>query len=94
MQTILTQTDYVREAECQRRMRRLLENEGFSALFTVLFHTDAFVTCPTEGVFVPDVVDELSTKRVLTSEFIYGTPIDLMADADQKTRNMVSLPRY
>ncbi|KAG7032443.1 Protein ABC transporter 1, mitochondrial [Cucurbita argyrosperma subsp. argyrosperma] len=42
-----------------------------------------------EGFYVPLVVDDLSSKRVLTTELISGIPIDKVALLDQETRNYV-----
>ncbi|XP_040382545.1 protein ABC transporter 1, mitochondrial [Oryza brachyantha] len=42
-----------------------------------------------EGFYVPKVIDELSSKKVLTSEFVPGFPIDKVAMLDQETRNYV-----
>nr|GMC93600.1 protein ABC transporter 1, mitochondrial [Ipomoea batatas] len=41
------------------------------------------------GYYVPAVIDELSGKRVLTSELVPGIPIDKVALLDQETRNHV-----
>ncbi|EPS70264.1 hypothetical protein M569_04492, partial [Genlisea aurea] len=43
----------------------------------------------TEGFYVPFVVDDLSSKRVLTTELVPGIPIDKVAMLDQNTRNYV-----
>ncbi|KAK9076524.1 hypothetical protein SSX86_004858 [Deinandra increscens subsp. villosa] len=42
-----------------------------------------------EGFYVPFVVDELSSKKVLTTELINGIPIDKVALLDQETRSYV-----
>ncbi|XP_065859921.1 protein ABC transporter 1, mitochondrial [Euphorbia lathyris] len=42
-----------------------------------------------KGYYVPKVVDELSSKRVLTTELISGIPIDKVALLNQETRNYV-----
>ncbi|MBA0877420.1 hypothetical protein Goshw_014084 [Gossypium schwendimanii] len=42
-----------------------------------------------EGFYVPLVVDDISSKRVLTTELISGVPIDKVALLDQGTRNYV-----
>lgn len=39
---------------------------------------------------VPEVIDELTTCRVLTMELINGVPLDGCVDLDQETRNKVS----
>lgn len=38
---------------------------------------------------VPEVVDELSTKRVLSMELVGGIPLDQCQELDQGTRNQV-----
>ncbi|XP_057424478.1 protein ABC transporter 1, mitochondrial [Lotus japonicus] len=42
-----------------------------------------------EGFYVPVVVDDISSKRVLTSELVHGVPIDKVALLDQETRNYI-----
>lgn len=42
-----------------------------------------------EGFYVPFVVDDLSSRRVLTTELVPGIPIDKVALLDQDTRNYV-----
>ncbi|KAK3026951.1 hypothetical protein RJ639_040357 [Escallonia herrerae] len=43
----------------------------------------------TEGFYVPMVVDDISSKKVLTTELVPGIPIDKVALLDQETRNYV-----
>uniref|UniRef100_A0A1J3D367 AarF domain-containing protein kinase 4 n=1 Tax=Noccaea caerulescens TaxID=107243 RepID=A0A1J3D367_NOCCA len=43
----------------------------------------------TPGFYVPRVVDEVSSKKVLTTELISGIPIDKVALLDQETRDYV-----
>ncbi|NP_001316508.1 aarF domain-containing protein kinase [Solanum lycopersicum] len=43
----------------------------------------------TKGFYVPVVIDDLSSKRVLTSELVPGIPIDKVTLLDQETRNYV-----
>ncbi|CAF1715182.1 protein ABC transporter 1, mitochondrial [Brassica napus] len=43
----------------------------------------------TPGFYVPRVVDELSSKKILTTELISGVPIDKVASLDQETRDHV-----
>ncbi|CAH2072091.1 unnamed protein product [Thlaspi arvense] len=45
----------------------------------------------TPGFYVPRVVDEVSSKKVLTTELISGIPIDKVALLDQKTRDYVGM---
>lgn len=42
-----------------------------------------------EGFYVPFVVDNLSSKKVLTTELVSGIPIDKVAMLDQETRNYI-----
>ena len=44
-----------------------------------------------DGIYgVPAVIDDLSTKHVLTTELIHGIPIDQVKNLDQDTRNYVN----
>ncbi|KAK9950395.1 hypothetical protein M0R45_005888 [Rubus argutus] len=43
----------------------------------------------THGFYVPLVVDDISSKRVLTTELVSGIPIDKVALLNQETRNYV-----
>ncbi|XP_060853067.1 atypical kinase COQ8B, mitochondrial [Rhopalosiphum padi] len=61
------EVDYIREAECTRKFRELLE--------------------PYNDYYVPKVIDEVSTKRIFTSELIEGIPLDKCNNMDQETRN-------
>ncbi|KAM1668458.1 hypothetical protein TB2_047303 [Malus domestica] len=42
-----------------------------------------------QGFYVPLVVDDISSKRVLTTELVSGIPIDKVALLNQETRNCV-----
>ncbi|XP_020114204.1 protein ABC transporter 1, mitochondrial isoform X1 [Ananas comosus] len=42
-----------------------------------------------EGFYVPLVIDEMSSRKVLTTELVSGIPIDKVALLDQETRNFV-----
>ncbi|CAL0316520.1 unnamed protein product [Lupinus luteus] len=42
-----------------------------------------------EGFYVPIVVNDISSKRVLTTELVYGITIDKVALLDQETRNYI-----
>lgn len=44
---------------------------------------------PYPEYYVPDVIDELSTAQVYTTELITGTPVDKLVDASQELRNRV-----
>ncbi|CAL5208762.1 unnamed protein product [Lathyrus oleraceus] len=43
----------------------------------------------TEGLYVPIVRDDTSSRRVLTTELVHGIPIDKVALLDQETRNYI-----
>uniref|UniRef100_A0A804UFS5 ABC1 atypical kinase-like domain-containing protein n=1 Tax=Zea mays TaxID=4577 RepID=A0A804UFS5_MAIZE len=45
--------------------------------------------CDSDGYNVPKVIDQLSSRKVLTSEFVPGIPIDKVAQLSQETRNYV-----
>ncbi|XP_051934887.1 atypical kinase COQ8B, mitochondrial isoform X2 [Hippocampus zosterae] len=38
---------------------------------------------------VPEIIDELSTRRVLAMELVQGVPLDCCVDLDQETRNQI-----
>ncbi len=38
---------------------------------------------------VPEVFDELSSRRVITMELVHGVPLDRCVDLNQETRNEV-----
>ncbi|XP_077421819.1 atypical kinase COQ8B, mitochondrial isoform X1 [Vanacampus margaritifer] len=50
--------------------------------FRSLLEGDAFFK-------VPEVIDELSTRRVLAMELVQGVPLDGCVDLDQETRNQI-----
>jgi aarF domain-containing kinase len=89
--------DYEREAECQRRFRDLLhdsirkESERVETLRREgkqISHLDP----PMSLLSAPRVIDEFSTKRVLTTELVRGFTIDQLASptVTDEVRNRVS----
>ncbi|XP_074601714.1 ubiquinone biosynthesis protein COQ8, mitochondrial [Brevipalpus obovatus] len=62
---LMWEVDYIREAECTRRFRQLMEP---------YFEKENF--------YVPKVVDELSTRRIFTSEMVKGIPVDKLCDME------------
>ncbi|XP_068663567.1 protein ABC transporter 1, mitochondrial [Aristolochia californica] len=42
-----------------------------------------------EGYYVPMVIDDISSKRVLTTELVSGIPIDKVAGLNQETRDYI-----
>uniref|UniRef100_A0A0K8RN80 Putative chaperone of bc1 complex-like mitochondrial n=1 Tax=Ixodes ricinus TaxID=34613 RepID=A0A0K8RN80_IXORI len=63
------EVDYVREAECARRFKELVQ--------------------PYPEYYVPNVIDELSSGQVFTSELVSGIPVDKLVDSPQELRNKV-----
>lgn len=61
--------DYVREAECAKKFKDLLEGHPF--------------------FYVPEVVEELSSRRVLTLTLVPGFPLDKASDLSQDLRNQI-----
>ena len=43
---------------------------------------------------VPRVIPELSSKRIITTELVYGIPMDQVVQLDQQTKTEVSCPVY
>ncbi|XP_075692219.1 atypical kinase COQ8B, mitochondrial [Rhinoderma darwinii] len=60
-----------------------LREANCAKIFRNLLKDDPFLR-------VPQVIDDLTTKRVLTMELVSGVPLDQCADMDQETRNQVS----
>ena len=42
-----------------------------------------------EHFYVPSIIDDLSTRHIITQEFIYGIPIDEVSSLPQETRDRV-----
>lgn len=66
--------DYEAEANAQRRMKALVE---------------ADLECAQKRMYVPGVVPELSTPRLLTSEKVAGVAVDQVRNMSQEVRNDV-----
>jgi aarF domain-containing kinase len=83
--------DYEREAECQRRFKRLIQQATEEENERIRKEGKLSQFDPPMSMFhVPDVIDEYSTKRVLTSEMVKGETIDRLASMDLETRNRVA----
>ncbi|XP_041928523.1 atypical kinase COQ8A, mitochondrial isoform X1 [Alosa sapidissima] len=83
--------DYVREAKCAKKFK-------FSCVYLCLYVSVSFVcvcVCCRELLKdhpffdVPDVVDELSSLRVMTTELVSGFPLDKAEDLPQELRNEI-----
>uniref|UniRef100_A0A7S4J0P2 ABC1 atypical kinase-like domain-containing protein n=1 Tax=Odontella aurita TaxID=265563 RepID=A0A7S4J0P2_9STRA len=66
--------DYVREMDNQRRFKSLVENDE---------------DLVRDRVTVPDVIEDLTTSRVITSEFVRGGTIDKVVKMEQEERNRI-----
>ncbi|KAK5578993.1 hypothetical protein RB653_008669 [Dictyostelium firmibasis] len=74
---LLLETDYLNEASNQLKFKSLLEKSSSKLL---------------KDLYVPDVLMELTSKRILTTEFVHGISIDKITpdDHNQETRDWVS----
>lgn len=66
---------------------RLLDGSGILIIFWEKLRT---LLADDPEFYVPKVIDELTTKQVLTTELIHGLPVDKCVDLDQETRDWVS----
>lgn len=71
----------VAKEELSRECDYLLEAENQKRFHDLLSNA--------QGFYVPFVVDDISSKRVLTTELVSGVPIDKVALLNQETRNYV-----
>lgn len=77
----LDQAMKVAKEELSRECDYILEAKNQQRYRDFLANNDAF--------YVPLVVEELSSRRVLTTELVSGVPIDKVKVLDQETRNCV-----
>lgn len=73
----------VRECQFSAQFRRGKILSRIFSSFRQLLEDDC-------SLYVPEVVDTLSTKRVLTTEFVDGSSLDKIADWDKTIVNKVS----
>jgi len=66
--------DYMNEMENQRKFKNLVESDPILSQ---------------ERFSVPDVIEELTTSHILTSEFAPGGTIDKVSNLDQEERNRI-----
>ncbi|KAM9969871.1 hypothetical protein ACTFIR_001708 [Dictyostelium discoideum] len=80
---LLLETDYLNEASNQLKFKSLLESSINSGNGSFKYLKD---------LYVPNVIMELTTKRILTTEFVHGTSIDKITtdDYNQETRDWIS----
>lgn len=74
-QELQVECDYRREMLNQRRIKQLVESDK-------VLQENKFV--------VPDVIDELTTGEVITSEYLPGGTIDKVSHLDQSERNRIA----
>lgn len=99
------ETDYINEANNQMWFRKHIDKGHyyyhvfFSTFLFILEWTDGifFFWEHSERNFifldvfyVPEVILDLTTKRVLTSEMVYGEPVDQLVRAPSELRNWVN----
>jgi aarF domain-containing kinase len=75
--------DYVEEARKQRLFGSMLEGSPRSAILGPVPHSPLWFR-------VPKVIDDLSSERVLTTEFLPGEPVEAAAALDQATRDNIA----
>ncbi|KAJ8977778.1 hypothetical protein NQ317_001689 [Molorchus minor] len=63
------EVDYVREAECTKKFKVLLNSY--------------------KDYYVPEVIDDLSTKQVFTTELLDGIPVDQCFNLDYEVRQFI-----
>tara|TARA_R110002095_G_scaffold120056_3_gene104472 strand:- start:1289 stop:2659 length:1371 start_codon:yes stop_codon:yes gene_type:complete len=77
-------------AELAERLREELDYEleaKYTRLYQYMLRNEAHV-------HVPEVVSDLSTKRLLTSTWMEGTPILKFIDKDTETRNTIAMNMF
>ncbi|XP_013419648.1 atypical kinase COQ8A, mitochondrial isoform X1 [Lingula anatina] len=84
---ILPKGLYVEEFVQQARIELAWEVDYYrEAKYAKIFRDDLLND---EVFYVPEVIPELSSKEVITSELIDGVPLDQAVDMDQDTRNHI-----
>ena len=83
------ETDYLREASCMDKFRSVTLHCQLWYL-KIIFLIDRELLGDDEIFSVPKVIHSLTSKRVLTSELVYGVPLDQLTVADEKIRSWVS----
>ena len=80
--------DYTYEIECQQIYKDLIEKDP---ILSMIDDNNYEKNQPQERVqfVVPNVYPELSGRKVLTTEFVPGVPIDQVSSMDQITRDNV-----
>lgn len=73
-QELKVECDYKREMLNQRRIKQLVESDS---------------TLRANNFVVPDVIDDLTSDEVITSEYMPGGTIDKVANLDQEERNRI-----
>lgn len=78
------------QAELSERLAEELDYE-LEAKYSKLY---AYILRDEKNVHVPEVVDELSTKRLLTSHWLEGWKILEFVDADTETRKQIAMNMF
>jgi predicted unusual protein kinase regulating ubiquinone biosynthesis (AarF/ABC1/UbiB family) len=77
-------------AELSERLREELDYRREARATKMYGH----MLCGEKGVRVPEIIDELSTNRLLTSTWLEGKKILTFKDAPQKDRNQLALNMF
>ncbi len=76
--------------ELADRLREELDYK-LEAKYTKLYH---YILRGEKNIYVPEIIDELSTSRLLTSTWLDGSPIMDYVEADQETRNVIAMNMF
>ena len=73
----------------------VVSDEFVQCIISVMIRRDCFyfreLLKHDESFYVPEVIDNLSTKRVLTTELVYGSSLDKNNDWDKSITNKVCI---
>ena len=83
------ETDYIREASCMDKFRSAIPSLWCPHCFFI-FNNRELIGDNNEIFSVPKVIHALTSRRVLTSELVYGVPLDQLTDQDENIKNWVS----
>lgn len=83
------ETDYLREASCMDKFRSAISSPPIVVESSGHFYNRELLG-DDEIFSVPKVIHPLTSKRVLTSELVYGVPLDHLTDMDENIKNWVS----
>ena len=87
----ITNYNFTAKLPCQNKTLYIYVqyNQNIISLIIIFFYRDLLHDSP--GFGVPHVIEDLSTKRVLTTELIHGIPLDQCVSLDQHIKNDVMI---